>query len=356
MNVVVNDFNGDGVLDLATPSYGDYYASVLLGRGEGTFSEARNYSIGVGTHVLLTGDFNGDGRPDLIAVNSSSWSISFLAGNGDGRFAPQFEQYLDSSGVAGAVADFDADGKLDVAVAHYNPKNAVSVLHGNGDGSFGREASYAVGSHPFFVAAADFNGDRRTDLVVVNFKSESLSVLLGTAQHTFVAAPDHQLHGRAVTLSVADLNRDGVLDLLVPTVTVAETAQLEILLGAGNGTFRLRNTYSTEYWCIGLDVADFNGDGKLDVLTGSFATTALRLFYGNGRGSFNSEAIYELGTTTRAVTAGDFNRDGKPDFVASLGFDFQDSSGPSTNLVVVLNQTKHGKGPRRPPDRRFDDD
>jgi hypothetical protein len=344
-NVVVMDFNNDGILDLATPNYGTYAASVLLGGEGGSFGQARNYPIGVNATTLLKGDFNRDGRTDLVSVNYSSFSISFLAGNGDGTFAGQREHSLGSYGsyvTGGDVADFDADGRLDVAIARYS-SNQVSVLHGNGDGTFGREQVYRVGSYPYSVAVADLNRDQRPDLVVANGESTYLSVFLGTAGHTLAPAPDYRFNGqRASTVSVADMNRDGIPDLVVPTRwSHGLTGNLLILLGAGDGTFSEYASYPLDTWCIHAAVADFNGDRKLDVLTASFHTTAMQLFYGTGAGMLGAVDTLELGSNTRAVTAADFNGDGKPDFAASVGLDPQDPNARSkTNLLVVLSQSQ----------------
>ena len=342
-NVVVRDLNGDGILDLATPLYGDHSVSVLLGNGNGFFTELPAYAVGFNPVSLMSGDFNGDHRVDLISVNYSSGSLSFLAGQGDGTFAPQVEQVLHGYVIGGAVADFDGDGKLDVVIARYT-SNAVSVLYGNGDGSFGREQIYPVGNFPYFIATADLNGDGRPDFVVVNNESDTLSVLLNTAGHSFVAAPDHQLNGlRTAVVSVGDLNRDGIQDLVVPVFTGNGTpAELQLLIGKGNGTFQLRNSYPLPNYCIGVDVGDFNGDGRLDVIAANFYGNEMSLFEGTGRGRLRLSGTYRVGETTRAVAVADFNGDGKLDFVASTAYDPNLTSG--TNLVVVLGQkTRAGK-------------
>jgi hypothetical protein len=340
-NVVVRDLNGDGILDLATPLYGEGTVSVLLGNGNGFFTELPAYGVGTNPTWLMSGDFNGDQRVDLISVNYSSGSLSFLAGQGDGTFAPQTQQILSGYVIGGAVADFDNDGKLDLVIARYT-SNVVSVLFGNGDGSFGREQMYPVGNFPYFIATGDFNNDGRPDFVVVNNESDTLSVLLNTGGHSFVAAPDHQLNGlRSAVVSVADLNRDGIQDLVVPVFSGSgNPAELQVLFGKGNGTFQLRNSYPLPNYCIGLDVGDFNGDGRLDVITANFYGKDISLFEGTGRGRLRLSGTYNARETTRAVVAADFNRDGKLDFVASTAYDPTQPFTSGTNLVVVLGQGK----------------
>src|SRR5436309_2826356 len=99
-SMAVGDFNGDGVLDLATANRGIYESStdkdvtVLLGNGDGTFQPAQRFSTGGVPVSVAVGDFNGDGRPDLAVANCDSYgmfqggcnTVSVLLGNGDGTF------------------------------------------------------------------------------------------------------------------------------------------------------------------------------------------------------------------------------------------------------------------------------
>jgi hypothetical protein len=63
--VVVEDFNGDHALDLATSNWGDGTVSVLLGNGNGTFQNAVSFPAGQSPEYFAAGDFNGDHKPDL---------------------------------------------------------------------------------------------------------------------------------------------------------------------------------------------------------------------------------------------------------------------------------------------------
>lgn len=343
-NIVVADFNGDGILDLATPNYDDFTVSVLLGRKHGRFNRAVTYPVGVEPIWMVSGDFNGDGHTDLITVSDP---FSFLAGNGDGTFAPARD--LEMTGSAAVAADFDGDGKLDLALADYSESGHVSILYGNGDGTFGREQRFDAGRLPFFIAAADLNGDGLPDIVVANSESSSLTVLLGTPDHSFIAAPDIQLNtGSCFTFAIGDMNQDGIPDLVVPTdegptYTPVIRPELHVLLGRGDGTFQLQNTYSINDMPFGIAMADFNGDGSLDVVVGSFNWKTMNVFTGNGDGTLTSVRPVHAGIYTRCVAIGDFDGDGTPDFVASASL-----FNPRSTLLVVPGKRRPAEPSHQP--------
>jgi hypothetical protein len=82
--MAVADYNGDGVLDLATANYNPNSVSVLLGRGDGTFT-TETLATGTFPYTGTTGDFNGDGRADL-AHGDFTGHISIDLGRDDGTF------------------------------------------------------------------------------------------------------------------------------------------------------------------------------------------------------------------------------------------------------------------------------
>jgi hypothetical protein len=262
------DFNGDGNLDvLLCASEGEISpgaCSVYLGNGAGALTPLSGSNINGCDSV---GDVNGDGILDCVAiVEDSSGSGSALLvylGKGDGTFDLAFSQdFGPGKGVIGwgaVLGDFNGDGHLDVAaqwVGH------VAVFLGNGDGTFGSESDFPVTNYGSSMAVADLKGEGILDLI-----TSGVSVLLGNGDGNFRAGSSVTVVN-PTSIALGDMNGDGKLDLVVVGGGDANTQTVNTLLGNGNGTFQNPLTFSAgQFWSYANgEVADMNGDGKLDVV------------------------------------------------------------------------------------------
>jgi len=129
--MVVADLNGDGKLDVAVTNYESNSVSVLLGNGDGTFTEALGSPIPVGTApiAIALGDFTGSGKLSLAIANHGDNNLTLLLGNGDGTFtgAPGSPIPVGKGPAALAVADFNGSGRLGLAVSN-SGDFTVSIL------------------------------------------------------------------------------------------------------------------------------------------------------------------------------------------------------------------------------------
>ncbi len=278
-----------------------------------------------GKPSIAVGDFNHDGKLDVAAVLVD---LQIFLGNGDGTFQPPINYPVGSNPYSVAVADFNGDGKLDLAVANFL-SSTVTVVFGNGDGTFQTAATLNTETAPVFIAVGDFNGDHKPDLLVQ--EQDYVTVFLNKGDGTFGKPINTKTAEAPDAVGLGDFDRDGALDLAVAENT-STSASVDILLGNGDGTFREGASYPIPTHPYSVAVADFRGDGRLDLAVADFiGAPGVSVLLGNGDGTFGAAVLY-MSETAVWVTTGDFNGDGKPDLIVSN----QPGNGLSASGVSIL--------------------
>ena len=286
-SITVADFNGDGNMDLAVADFLGGYVAVLLGNGDGTFKPPSKVPLnGPFPNFVAVGDFNGDHIPDLVTVDAASPCpcISVLLGNGDGTFQAPINTKPSFGPSAIGIGDFNRDGKLDVAwVGENGGPGQLTILLGNGDGTFQTGNTYTVVADPLSVAVADFNGDGKLDLAVAG--EGGISILLGNGDATFQPAVNYP-PALSASIHVADFNGDGKADLVVGTCA-SGPCTVGVLLGNGDGTFQPIVNYPAGKGDAFVDVGDFNGDHKPDLVVAEPLSSAVGVLLNTGLVSFS---------------------------------------------------------------------
>jgi len=329
----MGDFNGDGIPDLAVTNYTDLDGSgtvtTLLGNGDGTFRTASaSAPTGPGPGNIAVGDFNGDGVLDLAVVCGRNNTLTILLGKGDGTFKSAGSPIqMEWGPMAIATADFNGDGKLDLAVT-IGSNSTVMVLLGHGDGTFTPlAASPGTASGPLAMVAGDFNGDGILDLAVTGADAAgygTVTILLGRGDGTFTAASNVPTAANSRAIVIADFNGDGKLDLAVVSIgpVICRQGYLQIFLGNGDGTFTAApGDLRTDDGPISMVVGDFNGDGKPDLAVANmYLDNDLNVYLGKGDGTFIQMAVSPpAGDSPGYMASGDFNGDGTTDLAVTNG-------------------------------------
>ena len=329
--LAVGDFNGDGKLDVVAPSASGSVL-VLLGDGTGKLGAPTSFNTGeTFPGKLSVGDLNGDHKLDVVSLNALNNDISVLLGNGNGTFQAPTNIALGGnpdSAFGVVIADLNGDGYPDLAVANVRSFTAagstISVFPGNGDGTFGAPVQYdPVGQPIYLMVAGDFNGDGLPDLVFASEADTSPSqvgVIFGAANFTLQSPASYAVGLTPGPPVLADLNGDGVLDLVVAPST-GSSGNVSVLLGYGDGSFQPAVSFPAAAGAQSVAVGDFNGDGKPDLIVSTFSLTTflsnLLVFLGNGDGTFQAPIVTTSPISgTTPVVVGDFNKDGKLDVLA----------------------------------------
>ncbi|HEY1659990.1 MAG TPA: FG-GAP-like repeat-containing protein [Candidatus Sulfotelmatobacter sp.] len=329
-SVAIGDFNRDGKLDMAVSSYPQTVdgVSVLLGNGDGTFRAPVYYSGGVNPGSVAAADFRGDGLLDLAVAGANG--IDILLGNGDGTFQTATQYSIPGAPFFVATGDFNNDHKLDIVFISFG---SIGVMFGNGDGTFQPPVSFKPPYSPSGAGVGDFNHDGKLDLAIGEQSGgiSQVQIYLGYGNGTFHQGETYAVEPVPTSIAVADFRGDGRLDLAVG----CSLGSLSVLLGNGNGTFQQAVNYQSlggAYW---VAAADLNGDGKLDLAVANFSlgtsppTTEVSVYLGNGDGTFGAPTNYPSGGENTYIAVGDFNNDKKPDLAVTDTL--------NNNALVLLN-------------------
>ncbi len=359
--LIVKDFNGDGIPDIAVSLPRKNEIEISLSRWRvPCWSLAAKWkrwqlldtiAAGDGAGPMVAADMNGDGSDDFVVGDYGSDRVAVLAKTWPLRSGAAFEPPVLSSVGSGteftrmATGDLDDSGALDVV----STQNSYLGTNGNSaaqptaptDALDAGSASLKSGSgHTVAddVALADVNHDGMLDLVSAETGGNAVTVALGTGAGAFGTPASYATGTGPMRVLVADVNGDGAPDIVTSNNTAGTVS---VLLGDGTGAFGAHADTTVGTAPLGIAAGDFNRDGKLDLVVADNGGTTVSILLGDGTGVF-ARTTKTVGAQPAAVGLGDFNRDGKLDLVVgTTGGDVSvlpgDGSGAFGTAVTVTS-------------------
>ncbi|HMC27556.1 MAG TPA: FG-GAP-like repeat-containing protein, partial [Verrucomicrobiae bacterium] len=320
------DFTGDGLRDIAVASPGESLIYLLVNVSGRDFADAIEIPAWFGVRDLVAGDFDGDGLTDLVAAGTTN-GIAQYHSLGGGAFEvvtnlpnfatddlefdfPQPAFYLKALKPPGATRDELAVGRAQGA--------PVEVLAANSDGRLAVQATLSnVTVHALDVGALLHERSSGTlDLVSVNHNDDLLEIHAatdGSSRFDTNLAVSIPVPGRAHGVAIADLDNDGWNDLVV----VLQRFDKVRVLHNNHGTFELASELTVGAGPRELAIGDFTGDGRSDaaVLNRGSSDVSVLLAHPTAFGFGTLDMIYPADGEVVALQVYDFNGDGRADVV-----------------------------------------
>jgi hypothetical protein len=301
-----DDFNGDGYGDILWRNT-DGTISDWLGTATGGFIS--NYSVAASAvstswQIVETGDFDGDGRSDILWRNGSTGELSNWLGTPNGAFAPNDANAFATVSTVWRivrVGDFNGDGRSDILWRHTDGTIVDWLGTPNGGWIDNAANSIQLVTTTWHIAnVGDFNGDGRTDIL---WRSDGgqVSDWLGTASGAFTSNDANALTTAPSgwdIVGTGDFNGDGRSDILWRN---SSTGAVINWLGTATGSFTDNSSnapsISSTGWTI-VDVADYNGDGRADILWRNLSSGGLSNWLGTTVGGFTDNGTNSFATVS----------------------------------------------------------
>ena len=338
--VALGDLNGDGQKDLVSTNTAGQSVTVAYNAGKGQFTTKRvwpGYKVnggGAGPLYPTIADYNGDGQNDIEYGEELSGAAIMMFNGGNQNFSSDSvahqggKDLLPAPAFMTVAADVNGDKVLDLVIDHLD-HDYLSVLINDGTGHFDERINHSMdGKHPYGLVAEDFNNDGVMDFVTADYgmgqKYESnLTFIQSDGKGNLTNVLNLPVHPGPISLAFADMNHDGLRDIVVafaPKKGPADNTpgEVAVILADKNPLQYKSPMYFQAGVLPGLaHPADLNDDGVPDLLCLNQGTTdpgTLSLLMNNGDGSLRAPITYP-DIPFKLAAFGDLNGDERDEMV-----------------------------------------
>ena len=343
LSIVVGDFNGDGIPDLAIGTNGipagtngtiTGYLNILLGNGNGTFQAAKSFTSLPNNQAMVAAHFVTGGPLDILTVDNNTTGTNNAAlflgsGAGGGTLQTPFSLGGIANVTAVAAGDFNRDGNEDFVIAGViYGVYCFAPVSGTGKGTFGSPTLNAIGDNPLAVAVGAFNTNGYPDIVVADSVADQVTIFQNNSQGYFFPEGQANTGTGPIAMVTGDFNGDGFLDLAVVN---KGSNDVTLLLGHGNETLTAGSTIPTGHSPTSIAVGDFNGDGIADLAVVNSGDKTVTILLGNGNGTFKAGTTVATGINPVNMATGDFSGTGLTDIAVTN----QDTAATTGSTLTV---------------------
>ena len=316
--LAIADINGDTIPDAVVVGSRFRQLGVSLGTGGGAFDTPTVYQLGANFagKSVAAADLDLDG--DVDVCTSADGKLRVWRNDGAGALGGN-EQYTFGrptpvNAYRMRVVDIDGDGWPDVLTANANGRAGESwnLVRNNGAGGFEVPVAYGSMQNTQGIEAVDTDGDGDLDVITLAHFSNAIGVYTNDGQGVFsTVATSPQVETLSEALAAADVDGDGDTDV----VTIASGAR--VLRNNGDATFASPLAYPTPIDAEDIVLADLNGDGMPDMLLGPDPEAPpynVGVSLNDGSGGFGTGFVVQVNSCGKGhVVAGDFDNDGDLD-------------------------------------------
>jgi hypothetical protein len=276
--LIAGDMNNDGLLDLVVGYPNLEGVAIWQNAGSGILRETMNLVVGSNPHGMALGDINNDGRLDIAVANEASNTVSLLINRG--RIG--FSTWRLRTGVQPRhveLTDIDRDRRLDIVVSNFGDQT-LSVYRNVGRATFVRMQTLSTGKDlPDGLVMFDWNRDGYADLAAVAFDPKGgCAWTYFNDRGKFRSYRIFETSGKgSAGIQSADMNSDGLPDLITAD---RQTNSLTILLGRADGSFvPLKGALTVGDGPDEVLALDLDGDGDMDLVSMNADGKGLSIVY-----------------------------------------------------------------------------